>query len=609
MNDLINHRGPNDYGHSFWNINTDQDNKTVVKKSDSQNYIGLGHRRLSILDLSSRGHQPMCFGNFTIIFNGEIYNYIEIKKKLMNLGHTFDTQTDTEVLIKSYIQWSEKCLDKFNGMFSFLIYDENKNRIFGARDRFGVKPLYYYISEDKKTILFGSEIKQIALSEMYKEKRANKQMVYDYLFFTKSDHTYETMFKNIFQVQGGEYFYLNLDEDTYQINSKVWYDLSYKVQKEKEESLSQIEASFLNTFFDAISLRLRSDVPVGACLSGGMDSSSIVGSTAKRFNKKLNTYSIIFPDTVYTEEQYVDSVVNKYTLNNQKKIPSSENLLNEIENVIYYQDEPIRSFSQYAQYTLFELVSQYNTKVVLNGQGGDEILGGYPSYLFSAMNESKRNMNSLKKYLSILKKEGSLGVYDKLVYFNELFSKKFNLMDKLKRSSFFNKGYNYDYFKEVDFEKNKNYFSPTFLQHSIDQVRKDFLPQMLHYEDRNSMAFSIESRLPFLDYRLVEKTLTIPMKYKTDSKQKFILKEVMNEIVPDDILNRTDKKGFATPGREWTGHLEDYILKFDTKNSELFGDIDFKQLFKNKKSGSKFSLNTFKIVQIMMWSKIFKINI
>lgn len=609
INDLIVHRGPDDYGFSLWNVDIKKKKNTIVKKNNFQNYIGFGHRRLSILDLSTNGRQPMSFNDFTIIFNGEIYNYLEIREELKHQGHKFDTQTDTEVLLKSYMQWGDECLNKFNGMFSFLIYDENNNTIFGARDRFGVKPLYYYLSQDKKTVIFASEIKQIALSVFYQEKNANKQMIYDYLFFTKSDHTNETMFENIFQIRGGENFHLNLNNDTYQIKSKLWYNLQDKVAREKNNSLTNIKKNFSNSFFDSIRLRLRSDVSVGSCLSGGMDSSSIVGSTAKKFYKKLDTFSIIFPKTIYNEEKFIDSLVNKYQLNNIKKTPSTSNLLNEIEKVVYYQDEPIRSFSQYSQYSLFELVSQNDKKVVLNGQGGDEILGGYPSYLFSAINENKFDIGGLKKYLSILKKEGSLSFIQKLVYFNELIFKKINLIDKLRRSSFLNKAYNYKYFKKLDLDKNKKYFSNTFLQHSIDQILKDFLPQMLHYEDRNSMAFSIESRLPFLDYRLVEKTLEIPMKYKVDIKQKFILKEVMGDIVPNDIINRTDKKGFATPLTEWLQYLEQYIIDFDTQNSELFKDIDFKKLFKKKKNKEKFFLHTFKIAQIMMWSKIFNIKI
>ncbi len=609
INDLIVHRGPDDYGFSFWNIDVKKNNNTFVKKNSDKNYIGFGHRRLSIIDLSELGRQPMCFNNFTVIFNGEIYNYIEIREELKICGYEFESQTDTEVLLKSYIEWGEKCLYKFNGMFSFLIYDENKNEIFGARDRFGVKPLYYYLSQDKKTIIFASEIKQIALNSFYHEKKANRQMLYDYIFFTKSDHTNETMFENIFQIRGGENFKLNLNNENYELIPKLWYNLKDIVTEEKINSLADIKTNFSDSFFDAIKLRLRSDASIGSCLSGGIDSSSIVATTAKYFNKKLDTFSIIYPETVYNEEKYIDSVVKKYQLSNKKKTPSTNNLLNKIEKVIYFQDEPIRSFSQYSQYSLFDLVSKNNVKVVLNGQGGDEILGGYPSYLFSAINENKLDINRLKKYLSILKKEGSLPYIQKLIYFNELISKKINLIDKLRRSSFLNKGFNHNYFKKLNSDKNKNYFSPTFLQHSIDQILKDFLPQMLHYEDRNSMAFSIESRLPFLDYRLVEKTLEIPMKYKVDVKQKLILKETMRNIVPDDIINRSDKKGFATPLTEWLQCFEKYIADFDTQNSELFKDIDFKKLLKRKKNKGKFFFHIFKIAQIMMWSKIFNIKI
>lgn len=609
MNDLVFHRGPDGYGYQFWNVGTNEDIKATAYKKFPANYLGFGHRRLSILDLTAEGRQPMAVDNLTIVFNGEIYNYVEIKEELKSLGYTFNSRTDTEVLIKSYIQWGEECLNTLNGMFSFLLYDEFKNEIFGARDRFGIKPLYYYLSEDCRSILFGSEIKQIALSEYYSEKEANRHMLYDYLFFSKSDHTHETLFKNIFQIRGGEFFRLSLNQDTYQVCARNWYELGEKTVGQENERFPIVKKAFYDTFFDSISLRLRSDVSVGACLSGGLDSSSIVGTIAQKFNRKVETFSIVFRDTVFNEERFVDSLVDKYDLNNWKRNPTLDSILSQLEEVVYYQDEPVRSFSQYSQFQLFNLVADKDIKVVLNGQGGDEILGGYPSYLFSAMNENKNNILDFKKYLDVLLKEDSLGFYDKLVYGNELICRKLNLMDKLKRSKSLNKGVNFSYFHGLDLDKNKNFFSSTFMQHSVDPIAREFLPQMLHYEDRNSMAFSVESRLPFLDYRLVENTVSAPMRYKLDIKQKYVLKEVMRGIVPEDIIKRVDKKGFATPGAEWAANVESIVTDFSSEDSELFRGIDFGGLIEKKRKGAMFSLNTFKIAQVMVWSKVFNIKI
>ncbi len=351
MMDRIRHRGPNDDG-KFLNNN-----------------VGLGFVRLSILDLSDAGHQPMQddSGRYTITFNGEIFNYIELREELIKLGVNFTSNTDTEVLLKSYIQWGSDCLSKFNGMFAFVIHDNATNKIFGARDRYGIKPFYYHLSDTCFT--YASEIAAILECEDI-QAIPNEQIIYDFLVFNRTDQTVETFFQEIQKIPHGHYFIIEEGE----LQIKEWYNLRDRVAKAEP---FKDEKEYKECFKSAIELRLRSDVPVGVCLSGGLDSSSIASIVVKDLNNKdLNTFSAVYNKGDFGDESEYINVFASDIKNMHYTYPSAETLLEDINHFVKLIGEPIPSLGPYAQYKVMQKAKEQVT-VTLDGQGADECLAGY----------------------------------------------------------------------------------------------------------------------------------------------------------------------------------------------------------------------------------------
>jgi asparagine synthase (glutamine-hydrolysing) len=350
MMQAIKHRGPDDEG-------------LYIDKN-----VGLGFVRLSILDLSEAGHQPMFShdGNLVIIFNGEVYNYIEIREELKN-DFEFKTGTDTEVILAAYQKWGEKCLNKFNGMFSFVIYNLNTKEIFGARDRFGIKPFYYY--NDDENFIFASELKAIL---PFINREANDSIIADYLLYNRVDHTNETFFKNIFKLPHGSSFILKGNKFV----KNKWYSLSEKIN----EHLELDKDEYRHLFVESLMLRQRADVPIGVTLSGGIDSSSITAALRNDFSiEDLNTFSSVFSkDDKADESEFILSF--KDCIKNMHFITPDENsFINDMHSFIKAHNEPIPDTSPYIQYKVMELASKY-VKVTLDGQGADEQLAGYHNF-------------------------------------------------------------------------------------------------------------------------------------------------------------------------------------------------------------------------------------
>jgi len=328
--------------------------------------IGLGFVRLSILDLSAAGHQPMYShdNRYVIVYNGEVYNYIELRKVLRH-KYNFKTGTDTEVVLAAYQEWGEDCLHRFNGMFAFVIYDTQAKKVFGARDRFGIKPFYYY--HDHNTFIFASEI-PVILSASNKKLGANDQVIFDYLAFNRTDQTQDTFFKNIYKLQHGHAFEIQNSE----FRIKKWYDLKQHIGNSFNNP-----SEYKDIFSDAVKLRLRSDVPVGVCLSGGLDSSSIVSVLLNDFDKKdLNTFSAVYGKNETGDEsvfisKYTDQLRNMYFTT-----PTADTLFVDKEKFIRAHAEPLPSTSPYAQYKVMEMAKKH-VVVTLDGQGADEQLAGY----------------------------------------------------------------------------------------------------------------------------------------------------------------------------------------------------------------------------------------
>lgn len=530
MNTIIAHRGPDDEGFFLGNN------------------FALGHRRLSIIDLSKAGHQPMIYiDKYTITYNGEIYNYRELKDELKKDGYQFKSKTDTEVILAAYDKWGTDCVEHFNGMWAFTIYHKEKNIIFCSRDRFGIKPFYYTLIGNK--FCLASEIKQFTTVEGWRAEM-NESRVWDFIAYGVFDHTNETLFKNVYQLRGGHNLIYNLTGHSFTIQK--WYDLTDNV-KSDDISFHKAKTRFLELFTDSIRLRLRSDVKVGSCLSGGLDSSSIV-TLMNHFLKEQGspdiqeTVSSCFDIKQFDEQEYIDEITEHTGVVSHKIFPQFDNLFTNIDKIIWHQDEPFNSTSIFAQWHIFQEAKKHQLTVMLDGQGADEELAGYHNYFGS--------------YFAYLIKNGKIKkLFKEIYYCRKLHDYSFlfvfiKIIKNFISESFFLKAYNKTLPRFLFRKNNHSRYKPpqcsSIREFSLSQISETNLPMLLHYEDRNSMASSVESRVPFLDYRLVEFIVSLPEEFKIkDGMTKWIFRESLRNILPKKIINRYDKMGFVTPETFW----------------------------------------------------------
>ena len=525
------HRGPDDEG-------------VFIEEN-----VGLGFVRLSIIDLSSAGHQPMLSKDerYVLIFNGEIYNYIELKEELQKEGIVFNTQTDSEVLLNAYIYWGEKCLHHLNGMWAFVIFDRQEKRIFTARDRYGIKPFYYL--QTPNLFAFASEIPPL-LTLMDQKPQPDYQSIFDYLVFNRTDQTERTFFVDIKKLQHGHSFLLNtLPPCQFVTLSPVrWYNLRDRVASSQGFTSPE---EFYVLLSSSIGLRLRSDVPVGVCLSGGLDSSSIVSILLQDFDKKdLNTFS-----AVYNKGQHCDETefIREYKplLNNMFfTTPDAISLENDLMKFVIAQGEPIPSTSPYAQYKVMELAKDH-VVVTIDGQGADEELAGYYyffGFFFKDLLTHGRVGKLTKELYYYLANHRSLMGLKSFLYFMLPERNRTRLRvneKKYLKDDFVNQ------FKDSNSVAGNIYGSATLNDALLDHFEYK-LEHLLKWEDRNSMCFSLEARIPFLDYRLVEKILaTSSDLIIKKGMTKHLLRESMKKILPEKIRMRMDKIGFETPQDEW----------------------------------------------------------
>jgi asparagine synthase (glutamine-hydrolysing) len=528
---IMKHRGPDDEG-------------VFLERS-----VGLGFVRLSIIDLSSAGHQPMISkdGRYVLVYNGEIYNYLELRDELIREGYLFTTKTDSEVLLNSYIRWGAECLQRFNGMWAFVIYDRLEEKIFAARDRYGVKPFYYLITE--KFFAFSSEIPPL-LSLLDQNPKPDFLSIFDYLVFNRTDQNERTFFEDVKKLQHGHLFTFDLKSSTFDPPASIykWYDLEERVST--TEGFKNPE-EFKQLLSSSIELRLRSDVPVGVCLSGGLDSSSIVSLMLNDFDKKdLNTFSV-----VYNKGQSGDETefINEYKYLVNKMFftsPDATSLKNDLVEFVRALGEPIPSTSPYAQYRVMKL-AQGNVVVTLDGQGADEELAGYHYffgfYFKDLLNHGRLFSLCTEMFHYLTKHKSTIGILS-FLYF--LLPEHYRTKVRVNKRGYLKSAFVNKYKKRNSIAGNL-YGSKSLRNALLDHFEYK-LEHLLKWEDRNSMWFSLEARVPFLDYRLVEKTLATSSNMKIrNGMTKHILRESMKGILPEKIRLRRDKIGFGTPQDEW----------------------------------------------------------
>ncbi len=551
MNSTIKHRGPDDSG------------------SYSDEKLTLGHVRLSIVDLSPAGHNPLFYSKekgaysekhnrefmkiseLGIVFNGEIYNFQEIKKELEKKGYAFSTKCDTEVILASYLEWNFDCVKKFNGMWAFCIYDKKKKILFCSRDRLGVKPFYYYYKNKK--FIFSSELKGILAHKTLKinsEKNLSKEAVelYFSLGFIPSPLT---IYKDTYKLEPAHNLIFDLEKNTIKKN-KYWELPDFKPIEDKKKLIEEGR----KLLYDATKLRMIADVPVGAFLSGGLDSSAVVGAMSKNTSlRNLHTFSIGF-EGKYDESKYINLVKDYFRTKHHHQYFQEKDFENLIEKYSEMYDEPFSDYSGFPTYNVSKLAKKHVT-VCLSGDGGDEIFGGYNSHKMGAQMELlqktpkllrkilsklpvKKNLNSLASTY-LLKEALKLSLKEKKQFYSESltqekpYSEQYKEWTELKLEHALTKGNN-------NLAEGLRIYDLLF-----NTLADNFLVKV----DRASMQNALEVRSPFLDYRFVEFSQKIPTKWKTNHlKTKILMREIIKEIVPDEIITR-GKQGFEPPIDKW----------------------------------------------------------
>jgi len=559
---------------------------------------GFCHRRLSIIDLNEHSNQPFFYQDLILVYNGEVYNYLEIKAELINLGFDFTTSSDTEVICAAYKAWGEDCVTKFVGMWAFALHDTKTGELFCSRDRFGIKPFYYI--DKGHSLYYASEIKTLKHCPTF-NSQLNMEQVSKGLQLGYSKYKNQTYYECITELPAAHSMVLsNKGLKIY----KYWELGDVTPQK---ISIGEAQSVFHDKFFESIKLHMRSDVEVGACVSGGLDSSAIVSSIGSTFPEKaLKMFTIYYSGANDVDERpFVRTLVDKYPqLLPFYKEPNEDEIAAHFHHFLYHQDIPVAGSSPISQYFLMQLAAQQGVKVVLDGQGSDEYLGGYMHSLYrlladniahaqfgSALQEIMRYHRFNSSGLQQTLKTTALGFYaiwnDEQKLLNTEYHKKFPLL--------------YD---NADWMKEKGHFKSHLSNALYSQLFTSSLPTLLHFEDRNSMAFSIESRVPFLDHRLVEYAFQLPGNLKIDKGiTKKVLREALKPYLPKPIYERTDKKGFVTPGEvKWLKGPLSFLLALPLN---LPASIDKKKsqaLIENYKKGDlKYAKLVWRILVLNYW--------
>ena len=532
--------------------------------------VALGHRRLSIVDLTDAGAQPMTSegGDLVITYNGEIYNHVELRAELEALGHRFRSHSDTEVILVAYAEWGPRSVERFNGMWAFAIWDRKARRLFCSRDRFGVKPFYFL--PVGSGFVFGSEIRQ--LLPWLGQPKASQQRVLDFLLTGTADHTDGTFFVGVRKLPAGHNMVWSAD------TGKLETQRYYRLERQGDVARLSVDdavSSYGALLEDAVRLRLRSDVPVGTCLSGGLDSSSVAALAVPLFHAqaghRFSAITAVSEQADNSEEGYARQVVDASDLEWLRVRPSYDDLRAQLAAVVTAQEEPFGSTSIVMQYAVMQQARSAAIPVLLDGQGGDETLLGYPKYV-AAYLASRWRDDGMAGLFGAMKAAGN----------NNTAWSLGRVLMYLAGSRLAGLRYRYHRWEHRYLEELPAL--PAHLRQFADACFDDFelqrleiertnLPVLLRYEDKNSMAHSVETRLPFLDYRLVEFSLSLPGSLKIrDGWSKWILRQAMSDRLPRDIAWRRNKLGFEAPERTWQQRLQPE-MRATVLRSALLGDI------------------------------------
>lgn len=603
----MHHRGPDDSGHELIDF--------------ERGTIGLAQTRLSIIDLSSGGHQPMHSrdGRWTIIFNGEIYNYRELRTQLASIGHSFQTDSDTEVLLTAWSHWGSTCLDKLTGMFAFAICDRREQTITCVRDAFGIKPFYY--SRTDGGMKFASEIPAI-LTLLPGKPRLNLQRTYDYLVHGDYDSNEQSFFNDIFHLLPGHLVEFNIASGILGQPKRWW---SPKIVENRKVSFTEATKLVRESFLDSISLHLRSDVPLGAALSGGVDSSAVVCALRHlRPSTPIHTFSFIAAESDVNEEHWVDRINSHVGAIPHKVCATSCELVADLDDMITAQGEPFGSTSIYAQYRVFKLAQAHGITVTLDGQGADEMLAGYQGYpgqrilslletghlyaAWSFLNKwakwpGRSRTEGLKRFLA---QATSGSLYTSLRSLNGDEHRPSWLVESFLREQ----GVSLTY---PEVAPDISVRGRRVMSELASSLTTRGVNALLRHGDRNSMRFSIESRVPFLTTDFADLLLSMPEHYliSPEGETKHVFRAALRGIVPDDVLDRKDKIGFATPERDWLLGMSSTVRNWLAEPVDLpFIDqeqmlIEFDQIICGTRP---FTQKIWRWINFLRWCQLFKLS-
>jgi asparagine synthase (glutamine-hydrolysing) len=602
MMQSIKHRGPDDEGTAF------------VED------VSMGHVRLSIIDIKY-GHQPMYTkdNRYTLVFNGEIYNFIELRQFLNSKGYVLQTNSDSEVILYMYAEYGKDLVNYLNGMFAFAIYDNIEKTLFLARDHFGIKPLYYTTSNGR--FIFGSEIKALLKHPEIKVV-PNQKSISEYVTFQFVLNS-DTLFEDIYKLEPAHYMIV---KDSRIIEKKEYWKIRFTIDESKTEE--QFADELLVLLEKSLSMQIRSDVPVGAHLSGGIDSSTVAVLATNNYIGKFQTFTGGFKDgELYDETRYAKIISDFIGSEYHEIFPDSNDFINLIEKLIYHMDEPGAGPGIFPQYMVSKLASEH-VKVVLGGQGGDEVFGGYARYavayleqclkgaIFETQEEGKhvvtlqsiiKNMPLLKQYIPLIQYQFSSGLFE------DMDRRYFRMINRAPNSrELYHPDFVSRHNDEALFEKFSGVFNnPDTLSYFNKMTyfdMKSLLPTLLQVEDRMSMAVSLESRVPLLDRRIVELATRIPptMKFACGKTKNILIRAVKN-ILPEEIINRKDKMGFPVPINEWIkGPLKEYIIDtFQSQKARERNLFNTEVIVNQIERSGKFTREIWGALNLELWHKQF----